>query len=257
MRLEKLDERQKIQEEEYDFPYHYLLDFSETSLAQYREYPGGIFYAATLLKILLIMREIQFDSVVDIGCGDGFFCRKLSVWFPDKRIVGIDYSVQAVSLARLLNRDRNIEFLVEDITASGFDRRFDVATSISVLEHIQPPLVYSFVKGMHSLLASGGELVISVPSTGLPVEKIPKHYQHFTEESLSEILSEFFEIVELNHIIRRFDFMTWLITRLLDNRWFLLKQKELRNWLFRFYLSHRLPADASNSTMLFAVCRKR
>lgn len=255
--MKRLDKQELIQEGQYNFPYHYLIDFNAQGFSQYRHYPGGIFYIGYLLRTLMELELLEFESVVDVGCGDGYFCQKLVEWFPNRRIVGIDYSEQAISMACLMNRGKPIEFIFRDISKCVLDDKFDIATSVAVLEHIPPRSVRHFVRGMHNLLKRQGTLVICVPSVVLPVENIPKHYQHFTEKSLSEELSPFFEITKLTHIVRRYDPLTRLINRLLSNRFFILNHNRIKNWLFHLYIEKRLSADSLSGTMILAVCRSR
>lgn len=81
----------------------------------------------------------KVDSILDAGCGDGYFCR----WIADKtkaaRVTGVD--VSEARLARARSRYRGIDYVQGAIEKLPFgDAEFDVVTSIEVLEHqVDPP----------------------------------------------------------------------------------------------------------------------
>ena len=128
--------------------------------------------------MLDILREIQFDSIVDVGCGDGRFLSEAQIYFSGKTLLGIDYSERAVKLARVM--EPNVEYQTVNILDRPLGHQFDVATCIEVLEHIQPGYVEKFCESLASVIKSGGKLVLTVPHSNTAVNA--KHYQHFNSK---------------------------------------------------------------------------
>ena len=53
--------------------------------------------------VLAQLADVQFDSLVDIWCGDGRFLREVSQVYLGKSLLGVDYSHRAISLAQAMN----------------------------------------------------------------------------------------------------------------------------------------------------------
>lgn len=64
-----LDRVQKIQDDGYAFPYHYVADYKK-GFSQCYNFPWGINYAATLEFLCDRLKKERFESLIDVGCGD-------------------------------------------------------------------------------------------------------------------------------------------------------------------------------------------
>jgi ubiquinone/menaquinone biosynthesis C-methylase UbiE len=91
----------------------------------------------------------------------------------------------------------HIDFIVQDAAGIGFpSEHFDLVVSIEVIEHIQPDEIPQFLAEIRRVLRPGGGLVLTTPTVNLPLND--KHYQHFTEEKLRQLLSAAgFSVVEV------------------------------------------------------------
>ena len=79
-------------------------------------------------------------SILDVGCGDGYFCHWITGKLGGDRVVGLD--VSEGRLARARARYPQVEYRLGEIEHLPFDGpEFDVATSIEILEHQTDPLV--------------------------------------------------------------------------------------------------------------------
>ena len=97
---------------------------------------------------------------------------------------GIDISARAIGFAKAFNKTSN--FFVHDILTGPTESEYDLIVSCEVIEHIEPKLVVNYVKNISKSLRIGGNLIITTPTTNVPVNK--KHYQHFTSEIFENLL---------------------------------------------------------------------
>ena len=89
--------REEIQEEEYDFPYHHLVGIRPFSETQHLFW--GYKYAAYIEKILDTLAQYKFDSLIEVGCGDGKVITEVARKFPGKKYLGTDYSEKSLQFA--------------------------------------------------------------------------------------------------------------------------------------------------------------
>ena len=79
-------------------------------------------------------------SVLDMGCGDGFFTLKVYDQGKPRRMAGVDAASQAIQAANSHKADRPIEFFVGDAHHLPWaDQTFDVVMIQSVLHHDDAP----------------------------------------------------------------------------------------------------------------------
>jgi 2-polyprenyl-3-methyl-5-hydroxy-6-metoxy-1,4-benzoquinol methylase len=223
-----LDKIQKIQNDEYYFPYHYVSEFRNKFTQTFND-TWGINYVSTIEFIIDKLSKEKFNSLVDIGCGDGRLVKEIMFDFDNKNIQGVDYSKEAIKLANALNS--NGAYIQKDITQDS-DETFDIATLIEVFEHIPINFANEFVKGIYKHLKLNGILYVTVPHSNKPVE--PKHYRHFTVETLVHCFEEYFEVIEVipfesNSYKKRF------MDRILTNRIFILNSNKMKNYLYKYY----------------------
>lgn len=177
-----LTSAQANQESEYYFPYHYL-DLVPKFSYLYRTVQS---YRKIVCELIA---PYQGQTVLDAGCGDGRMCYDLK----KKNLVvqGVDYSERAISFARVFCP--GITFSFCDLIKSHPEKKFDIILLVEVLEHFEPHTTKNVLANLKACLNDDGKLIITVPST--KAKLIPKHYQHFTLESLKELIAEDFEVV--------------------------------------------------------------
>jgi trans-aconitate methyltransferase len=246
---------QRHQEDEYWFPYHYVSRFGP-HFCQHVADAWGINYVSTIEFLLERIEQLDFSSIVDIGCGDGRFTRELALRFPEKQVLGVDYSARAIGLAQAMNHDLpTLEFSARDITHSGKFAKHDLAILMEVFEHIPPETAHAFLDGVHSLLRPGGTLLLTVPHVNQPLEH--KHFRHFTIATLRDALMTRFEIMEVVPF-ERIAASRKLVNLLLVNRVFVLNHWHTLDFLYRFYKRNLFRCDVeAECRRVFVMARAR
>jgi SAM-dependent methyltransferase len=233
------DQRQQMQDDEYAFPYHFVPRVQAGHYTPFYLVRWGHIYLAYLEHTLARLAAREWQSLIDVGCGGGRLVGMLHERFPARTIVGVDYSERAIALARALVPHGT--FRAGDITEPTlFDRKFDVATCIETLEHIDTTHMPAFVRAVRGLVKDDGVLVVTVPSVKVPLAD--KHHQHFTRASLEATLAEHFRSERIEHLNRQ-DFWFRLAGKLLFNRYFVVSDRRL---LQLFYKHYRRRCTVSN-----------
>lgn len=243
----RIDPTQTLQEAEYAFPYHYVAQW-KPRFTQCLNDNWGIHYISTIEFLLNKLGDHSFKSVVDIGCGDGRMSRELALRYPNRRVLGVDYSVRATGLAKAMNFDLpELRFEQLDITAPHTLPSSDAAILMEVFEHIPPADADEFLRGVHRLLAPGGTMLLTVPHVNHALE--PKHFRHFSGTSIREALKENFDVLEIIPFEREGP-VRKLLNLLLSNEIFILNQPSLRDWLYCYYKRRLFHVDDE------AACRR-
>jgi len=147
-------------------------------------------------NLLKIIKKINPESILDVGCGEGFTLDTLRKNKIGKKIIGIDNSKESIRIGKILFPKVKINH------ASIYDmpfpnNSFDLVICTEVLEHLKTPsLAIEEVKRV-----SRGNILISVPNEpffmlgnflrGKNMEKLgndPEHINHWTAFSFSSFL---------------------------------------------------------------------
>ena len=77
------------------------------------------------------------ESVLDIGCGNGFMDYNIVNQIHNIKIVGIDFNEKNIEFARERHRHPNLSFIHGDVLKELPNKTFDVIILSNVLEHIE------------------------------------------------------------------------------------------------------------------------
>lgn len=253
MPVDATDDEQDIQEAQYDYPYHYIPRVENGRFSQLQYWSWGIHYIGGMRVVLDQLDSWSFDSLIDVGCGDGRFLRELAAERPSVDTLGVDYSERSIAMARGMNPD--LDYEVVDILSKDLGREFDVATAVEVLEHIPPAELPRFVGRVADHLADDGRFVLTVPHENKPVQD--KHYQHFSAADLESLLTPQFETVEFVPFDRQSKMFTALELALGGRgRHFVVNSPPVVDRLWKLYRRWYLYADSeSNCRRIAAVCQ--
>ncbi|MDZ7736258.1 MAG: class I SAM-dependent methyltransferase [Gammaproteobacteria bacterium] len=229
-----METQQKLQEEEYQYPYHYIPVCEDELFHQHRYWAWGFRYLGGLKLVTDLCEKQSAESLLDLGCGDGRFLSEIYQRWEDKRLLGVDYSERAIALANALNPE--IEYKAVDILSDQLDETFDIVTLIEVIEHIRPEHLELFIQRVVSCIKPKGRLVLTVPHINKKVSK--KHFQHFDSSKLYELLSPYFEELQFYPFDRSNRILKWWF-RLIGGhgRYYLITWPWLLSAFYRYYLS--------------------
>lgn len=138
-------------------------------------------------------------DVIDIGCGYGYGSFYLADGIA-RNVLAIDSDKSAIAFAYKNYQRENVLFKTIDVGALGVDRRFDIAISFEVIEHLSDVSKYfAFIEGA---LVPQGEFILSSPNRLYTEQfyingKSPNrfHIHEYYPEELHRVLSQHFEIL--------------------------------------------------------------
>jgi 2-polyprenyl-3-methyl-5-hydroxy-6-metoxy-1,4-benzoquinol methylase len=113
------------------------------------------FYSILLSEI----KELEIESILDAGCGEGFTMDKLEKNGIGKQIEGVEYSKEAISYGKKLFPNLVIkQASIYDLPYK--DNSFDIVLCTEVLEHLEEP-----IKALKEISrVSKKYLILSVPN---------------------------------------------------------------------------------------------
>ena len=198
------------------------------------------------------LNKISFNSLLDIGCGEGRFLREVSQLYPEKRFVGLDYSTRAINLAKAFNPQ--LDYRCINILKEEFVERFDVVTAIEVLEHIPINELDFFIDRIITSLRPNSTFILTVPHKNVPLED--KHYQHFTSNSLKELLSDKFSQISFIPFDPNSRFINNYF-RIIGGKgnYLIITYKKLLTYCFKLYINKYLYSNKESlCNRICAVC---
>jgi ubiquinone/menaquinone biosynthesis C-methylase UbiE len=124
-------------------------------------------------------------SVLDVGCGDGFYTRRLYDLGHPKKMIGVDLASKAIEIANANKEDRAMEFQVGDAHCLPWpDNSFDLVLVQSILHHDDNPLEL-----IREAFRLAPEILIHEPNgnnLGLKIiEKVSRYHREHHEKSYS------------------------------------------------------------------------
>lgn len=132
-----------------------------------KHYTKLLFRTSTKLPIdeheVLHALSWKNKTVLDVGCGTGLMADVIAK-AGAKKVVGIDFSPDAIATAKKEHARPNLDYRVEDI--KKHKDRYDIVISLGTLEHMDTPL--EILKLIKKHLNPGGTIVITSPNWSNP-----------------------------------------------------------------------------------------
>lgn len=242
----------EIQDNLYEFPYHYIPHFeADGTPSLLRKLSWGFDYLCYQKHLREKVVAMQPHSVLEVGCGDGYFIGGLPSSIPVR--IGVDLSSKSIAFARAFHPD--CTFYDQDVNAT--QETFDVVSAIEVIEHIPENELSVFLNSLYQRTKDGGRIILSVPTTNIPLNK--KHYRHYTIDLLKTQLADSqagLSIKEYEYIF----YKPWwynIFRRFFNNRYFSLEVKPFMRFAWRDIWRNYRIADEKTGFHLVAVLTKR
>jgi 2-polyprenyl-3-methyl-5-hydroxy-6-metoxy-1,4-benzoquinol methylase len=158
------------------------------------------------LQYLKVEYPIGMVNVLDIGCFNGFFVKKLLL--SGFNAQGIDFNNKAIEFGR---SRYGLDNFISNQTLQDLLRkkeRFDVITLFEVVEHLED--ISDILSKAYSLLNKNGIIIISVPNSNMcwrpALDFPPHHLSRFSPTSLRMCVKHFgFHIIKLHEQMSSYD----------------------------------------------------
>lgn len=144
-------------------------------------------------RALTQVRARNARSVLDVGCGSGFFLDKVKEIDLAIAVAGIEINDDAAALARARGLEVYVRnFAFEPITGIA---AAEIVTAFHVLEHVRKP--DAFLVSLRQLVRADGLVLIAVPDADGLISKFPDaltelpphHVTYWNETSLRSAMS--------------------------------------------------------------------
>lgn len=92
------------------------------------------------------LKNLKPRSILEVGCGGGFFTAKLAQKFPQAKVVGIDLNPQAIALAKKQHRAPNLSFeLRTEENLNEPPKSYEIVLATLVCHHLSDENLISFL----------------------------------------------------------------------------------------------------------------
>ena len=160
------------------------------------EFVSNDFYERQEEKLLNYLKTIEFETVLEVGCGFGRITKKVLSNFPVKKYIAIDLSDVQIENAKKNCKDyNNIQFKNSTIQNLKIDDKFDLVLGVEVLLHVLPEEINKVIKKLASL--SNDHIInIDFNSNYKPRIVLPHNFTHDYKKIYSDepTIKEFIEI---------------------------------------------------------------
>jgi SAM-dependent methyltransferase len=115
-------------------------------------------------KLQRVLKKFKVNSVLDLGCGNGGYIRRLADRYPKNRMVGIEIHEGVAKEAReALKSYDNIEILNRDLHEYEPDQAFDLIMANNLFHYIDPSGRLQFFEKAAEWLEKKGQFFVLTP----------------------------------------------------------------------------------------------
>ena len=106
------------------------------------------------------------DHILEIGCGIGDICWRMTRKWTGSHVVGLDISPKSIEMARKLFGSSRLSFVDGPLRAETFTDKFDLIVLMDVYEHIAVVDRLGLHQVLKDLCNDQGRIVLSFPTPG-------------------------------------------------------------------------------------------
>jgi SAM-dependent methyltransferase len=110
-------------------------------------------------QVTLFEKELKGKSIIDFGCGEGYFLMNIQKKIPYKKLTGVD-----VFIPETLKKNPHIQFVASGIINFKTKEKFELAFSDNVIEHLSPLDLTDHLKSVYESLVPGGMFILVMPN---------------------------------------------------------------------------------------------
>lgn len=110
-------------------------------------------------QVSLFEKEIKGKSIIDFGCGEGYFLMNIQKKLPYKKLVGVD-----VFIPETLQDHPHIKFIASGIINFRTEEKYELAFSDNVIEHLAPLDLMAHLHSVYESLVPGGKFILVMPN---------------------------------------------------------------------------------------------
>jgi SAM-dependent methyltransferase len=184
-----------------------------------------------------VIERLGGGTMLDVGCGQGFESARFLA--PGRRVVGADYSAEAVDVARSRHGAAGLEVAQMNALALGFAAgSFDWACSSHLIEHFDEP--EGHVAELARVMKDDGTVFFLTPNAPADFEN-PFHIHLFEPAELRALLSRHFHDVTVRgldavpHVKADFTARRVRAEKVLRLDFLDLRHRIPRSWYVGFY----------------------
>lgn len=105
------------------------------------------------------LKNIKFDSILDVGCGSGEFLLSIQKEFNPQKSLGVDLSQVMVEKAKAKSVN------AKSIDISNLDEKFEVITAVfDMLNYLNRPSLIEFLDSIQNTLTKDGIFMLDINS---------------------------------------------------------------------------------------------
>jgi 2-polyprenyl-3-methyl-5-hydroxy-6-metoxy-1,4-benzoquinol methylase len=208
------------------------------------------------------LNQLKFESILDVGCGDGDLLSKIKTKYPNIMYSGFDKSEFIISKNKASYND--IKFQCIDILDSKTPQKaFDIVICSEMIEHIKE--YRHVIESLTSFVKPGGHLILTTQAGKLYKSDLHVgHEQHFSCNQLSTIVKnngltvlecfrKGFPFYTLQKVIYHYFFNFGSIMQKDSTKFIFLKRLIFKILYFLMFFS---PKSTSLGPQLFLVARR-
>jgi SAM-dependent methyltransferase len=127
-----------------------------------------LFLSQELVSFAQIPAWTAARTVLDLGCGNGYYLARLRAAYPEKDYLGIDRSPELIDIARTTHGGARLHFAIGDLHRPALPHPVDIVLLRFVIQHLND--LGSLLTTVGPLLSKGGALIVIEPD--LPASRV-------------------------------------------------------------------------------------